>query len=84
MLKGMTFSGGEPFLPAGTSGGIGQTGARDGERCDCVQRLTYEQLSEKHDPQVDVLLQETDVLIDGLSWRSKNLNWYFAAAKTRG
>lgn len=84
MLKGMTFSGGEPFCQpvpltelAGLVHGIGKD-------VTVFSGWTYEQLQAKHDPQVDALLQETDVLIDGPFLEAqKNLELAFRGSENQ-
>lgn len=65
MLKGITFSGGEPFCQPGPLAELAVLVHGAGKDVTVFSGWTYEQLLEQHDPQVDALLQETDVLIDG-------------------
>lgn len=65
LLRGITFSGGEPFCQAGPLAALGRMVHAAGKDVTVYTGYTYEQLIEKHDPDVDALLAETDVLIDG-------------------
>lgn len=66
LLKGVTFSGGEPFCQAGILAGLAQKIHRETKLDVTVYTgWTLEELQEKKNPQVDALLAETDVLIDG-------------------
>lgn len=65
LLKGVTFSGGEPFCQPAPLAELARL--VHGAKKDVVvyTGYTYEQLLERHDPEVDALLSETDLLIDG-------------------
>lgn len=68
MLKGVTFSGGEPFCQAGPLAELAQQiHERSGGKLDITvfTGFTWEELREKHDPGIEALLAQTDVLIDG-------------------
>lgn len=65
LLKGVTFSGGEPFCqpkPLLALAKLIHTRKLD---LTIFTGYTYEELPELHDADVDALLDETDVLIDG-------------------
>lgn len=65
LLKGVTFSGGEPFCqPAPLTELAKMVHARKLD-VTTFTGYTYETLLEKHDAEIDALLLETDVLIDG-------------------
>ncbi len=65
LLKGITFSGGEPFCQPAPLCGLAKLVHGAGKDVTVFTGYTYEQLLELHDPDVDALLAETDVLIDG-------------------
>lgn len=65
ILKGITFSGGEPFCQAEALAELAQLVHSVGKDVVCYTGWTYEQLLEKHDPAVDALLAQVDLLIDG-------------------
>ncbi len=65
ILKGITFSGGEPFCQPGPLAELAELVHGAGRDVTVYSGWTYEQLVEKHDPEVDALLEKTDVLIDG-------------------
>lgn len=67
LLQGITFSGGEPFCqPAALARIAKQVHAR-GQNVMTFTGYTYEKLKEmaKDDPDIDSLLKETDILLDG-------------------
>ncbi len=70
MLKGVTFSGGEPFCqPAPLAQLAKQIHQAPGKKLDITvfTGFTWEELRlmEQDDPNISALLQQTDVLIDG-------------------
>lgn len=84
MLKGMTFSGGEPFCQPEPLAELAKQVRGMGKDVTVFSGWTYEQLLEKHDPQVDALLQETDVLIDGpFLEEQKNLELAFRGSENQ-
>lgn len=84
MLKGMTFSGGEPFCQPAPLAELAKLVHGMGKDVTVFSGWTYEQLLEKHDPQVDALLQETDVLIDGpFLEEQKNLELAFRGSENQ-
>lgn len=65
LLKGITFSGGEPFCQPVPLTELARLVHEAGKDVTVFTGYTYEQLTDKHDPDVDALLAQTDVLIDG-------------------
>ena len=64
-IRGITFSGGEPFLQAGELVQIAIEAKRIGWDVCTFTGYTYEELLERTDPEVQALLKQTDFLIDG-------------------
>jgi anaerobic ribonucleoside-triphosphate reductase activating protein len=65
LLKGVTFSGGEPFCQPAP---LAKLAKRLHERhldITAYTGYTLEQLQSKNDPDINALLEQTDVLIDG-------------------
>lgn len=84
ILRGITFSGGEPFAQPGPLAELARLVHGAGKDVTVYTGYTYEQLVEKHDPQVDALLAETDVLIDGPFVREKkNLELLFRGSENQ-
>ena len=84
ILKGITFSGGEPFCQPGPLAELAKLVHGIGKDVTVFSGWTYEQLLEKHDPQVDALLWETDVLIDGpFLEEQKNLELTFRGSENQ-
>lgn len=68
MLKGVTFSGGEPFCQAGPLAELAKAiHEAMGKKLDVTvfTGYTWEELRAKQDADTEALLAETDVLIDG-------------------
>lgn len=65
ILKGVTFSGGEPFCQPAPLAELAKLVHGVGKDVVTYTGYTYEQLLEKQDPDIDALLNETDLLIDG-------------------
>ena len=68
MLRGVTFSGGEPFCqPEALAELAKKIHAFSGRKLDVTvfTGYTLEELEAKHDPATDDLLRQTDFLIDG-------------------
>ncbi len=65
ILKGITFSGGEPFCQPGPLAELAKRVHAVGKDVATFTGYTYEQLAVMEDPQVQALLAETDLLIDG-------------------
>ena len=65
LLKGVTFSGGEPFCQPAPLTELAQKIHAMKKDVTVFTGYTLEELQKLQDPKVDALLQETDVLIDG-------------------
>lgn len=65
ILKGITFSGGEPFCQPEPLTELAKLVHGAGKDVTIFTGDTYEQLLEKQDPAVDALLAQCDLLIDG-------------------
>lgn len=84
ILKGITFSGGEPFCQPGPLAELARLVHGIGKDVTVFSGYTYEQLMERNDPQVDELLRETDVLIDGPFLEAeKNLELTFRGSENQ-
>ena len=65
ILKGITFSGGEPFCQPEPLTELAMLVHGAGKDVTIFTGYTYEQLLEKNDPAVNALLDQCDLLIDG-------------------
>lgn len=65
ILKGITFSGGEPFCQPGPLAELARRVHALGKDVVTFTGYTYEQLAAMDDPAVQALLHGTDILIDG-------------------
>ena len=65
LVRGVTFSGGEPFLQAGDLAQIAFEAHRIGWDVTTYTGYTYEDLVKFNDPEINALLDLTDYLIDG-------------------
>jgi anaerobic ribonucleoside-triphosphate reductase activating protein len=65
LLKGVTLSGGEPFCQPAPLAELARMAHGRGLDIVTFTGYLYEQLLAKHDPAVDDLLAQTDLLIDG-------------------
>ena len=65
LLKGVTFSGGEPFCQAAPLAELAEKVHALGLDVIVYTGYTYERLTDKRDPDVDALLRQADLLIDG-------------------
>lgn len=87
MLKGVTFSGGEPFCqPAPLAELAGQIHKAPGKTLDITvfTGFTWEELMAKDDPDILALLRQTDVLIDGRYEESqKDLTLLFRGSRNQ-
>ncbi len=84
ILKGITFSGGEPFTQPAPLAALARLVHSLGKDVTVYSGYTYEQLTEKHDPAVDALLAETDVLVDGpFIEAQKNLELRFRGSENQ-
>jgi len=64
-VRGVTFSGGEPFLQAGELAEVALAARRMGWDVVTYSGFTYEELIEMKDGNVMALLSASDILIDG-------------------
>ncbi|MDR1204127.1 MAG: anaerobic ribonucleoside-triphosphate reductase activating protein [Peptococcaceae bacterium] len=64
-LRGVTLSGGEPFCQAADFARLAGEARKLGLDVAVYTGFTYEQLLEKRDPEIDALLSEADILVDG-------------------
>lgn len=64
-LRGVTFSGGEPFEQVPALLGLGRMIKEAGLTLMCYSGYTIEELQGRHDPETDALLDITDILVDG-------------------
>lgn len=84
LLKGVTFSGGEPFCQPAPLWELAKLVHSAGKDVTVFTGYTYEQLLDLHDPDVDGLLGETDVLIDGpFIEAQKNLELAFRGSENQ-
>jgi len=65
MVRGVTFSGGEPFLQAGELAQVAAEAQRIGWDVVTYTGCTYEDLAKRQDTDIQALLALTDYLIDG-------------------
>ena len=65
LLKGVTFSGGEPFCQPAPLAELARKIHACGLDVTVYTGYTYEQLIDQHNPDTDELLRQADVLIDG-------------------
>lgn len=65
MVRGVTLSGGEPFMQAGDCAQIALEAKRVGWDVTTFTGYTYEELVARDDPEIHALLDFTDYLIDG-------------------
>lgn len=65
LLRGVTFSGGEPFSQAAELARLGRLVKADGYELAVYTGFTFEELYAASSPAVHELLEQTDVLVDG-------------------
>jgi anaerobic ribonucleoside-triphosphate reductase activating protein len=65
LLKGVTFSGGEPFCQPGPLAELGRMVHERGLDVTTYTGYQYEELVKMHRPEMDALLLQTDILVDG-------------------
>lgn len=65
LLNGLTISGGEPFLQAKECAELARRARQIGLNVWCYTGYRYEELLMWNDPDVNALLNEIDVLVDG-------------------
>ncbi len=84
LLKGITFSGGEPFCQSAPLAELAKLVHGAKKDVTVYTGYTYEELLDKHDKDVDALLAETDVLIDGpFILEKKNLELLFRGSENQ-
>lgn len=84
ILKGITFSGGEPFCQPKPLTELAKLVHTTGKDVTIFSGWTYEQLLDKHDADVNALLNEADVLIDGPFIEArKNLELVFRGSENQ-
>ena len=84
ILKGITFSGGEPFTQPEALAELARLVHGVGKDVTVYTGYVYEDLVAKHDPAIDGLLAETDVLIDGpFIEAQKNLELRFRGSENQ-
>lgn len=84
ILKGITFSGGEPFCQCAPLVELARLVHAAGKDVTVFTGYTYEQLLIKNDPEVNALLDETDMLVDGLFVEKlKNLELAFRGSENQ-
>ncbi len=65
LIKGVTFSGGEPFCQPGPLAELAEELKKRGKHIMAYSGYTFEQLLEEEDPDIRRLLESTDILVDG-------------------
>ena len=65
LLSGVTFSGGEPFMQPSPLAKLARDIHAQGLDIWSYSGFTLDELLAKHNPAIDALLQEIDVLVDG-------------------
>ena len=65
MVKGVTFSGGEPFSQAGEFARLARLLHAEGYEVSSYSGYTFEELLEQGTPEQKELLQNLDILVDG-------------------
>lgn len=84
ILKGITFSGGEPFCQPEPLTELAKLVHGAGKDVTIFTGYTYEQLLEKQDPAVDALLAQCDLLIDGpFVMAQRNLELWFRGSENQ-
>lgn len=84
LLKGITFSGGEPFCQAEPLYRLAQLVHAACKDVVVYTGYTYEELAASEDPAVKALLKETDLLIDGpFILGEKNLDLLFRGSENQ-
>lgn len=84
LLKGVTFSGGEPFCQPKPLLQLAKRIHQKRLDVTVFTGFTYEELQNKNDPDINALLDETDVLIDGpFIMKEKDLTLTFRGSRNQ-
>lgn len=84
LLKGVTFSGGEPFCQPGPLAELGRMVHGRGLDVTTYTGYLYEELLDLHRPGVDALLEQTDILVDGpFLQEQKDLTLHFRGSRNQ-
>ena len=84
LLKGVTFSGGEPFCQPLPLAELAKLIHARGMDITAYTGYTLEQLQAKNDPSINALLEQTDVLIDGrFELEQKDLTLLFRGSRNQ-
>lgn len=84
LLRGVTFSGGEPFCQPAALTELARMCRKKGLTVMAYSGWTYEELLDKHDPDVDALLLELDILVDGrFILEQRNLELVFRGSENQ-
>lgn len=84
LLKGITFSGGEPFCQPRPLAELGKLVHSRKKDVVTFTGFTYEELLAKQDPDVDALLAQTDLLVDGpFVLSQRNLELVFCGSENQ-
>lgn len=84
LLKGITFSGGEPFLQPAPLAALADMVHGIGKDVTVYSGWTYEELIAMNVPDINRLLDEADILIDGkFILELKNLELYFRGSENQ-
>lgn len=84
LLKGISFSGGEPFCQPGELAELARMVHSTGKDVTVYSGWTYEELLAMEDENVAALLKETDVLVDGkYDEKLRNLELHFRGSENQ-
>lgn len=84
ILAGVTFSGGEPFAQPAPLAELARLVHGIGRDVTVFTGWTYEELTAMHNPAVDALLAQTDILVDGRFVEAqKNLELYYRGSENQ-
>ena len=84
LLRGVTFSGGEPFCQPAALTELARLCRKKGLTVMAYSGWTYEELLEKHDSDIDALLSELDILVDGrFLLEQRNLELLFRGSENQ-
>lgn len=83
-IKGVTFSGGEPFEQVDALLELAKAIKANGLNLMCYSGYTYEELQDRHDMATDRLLEMLDILVDGRFVESlKNLELAYRGSENQ-